>query len=1408
MTNQCYYYVILLCLNIIIVTAFQPIHNHAIGRLLYRDGSFPPPFLQTTRLRSLKQEDSPYTPPSTTQTNKKQKKLRKLTQLQNRELLLSKLKEKGCRLTFPEEDLPLDPPLKTSLSIICERNHTFTSTLNFLISSKYGCPICRKRVNVRHPEEELQKVAHWFNGTFLGFVNNSSSEIPLLPLRNRLLSENNTKPTQESIILRDAHWRCSEGHEFITTVRKIRDSPPVQERKYSICPICKSKLRRRFAWNPIKIRWDLIEKDPVPRISKKLLLAKEKLDHYLIEKKGKIYSNATTEELLSDGWESKIPLICHNHHVWNSTVKTVLSKKTWCKRCAMENTQMIRLKNSEKLLNLQFLNLLKTDEGNNMINGDNNEDGKPLPLSLSLANWSCSNGHTFSSTLQSLTRVARRNQGVSCPVCVAAKEKEEERSTQMIRLKNSETLLNLQFLNLIETEEDNKDNNEDSKPLPLSLSLANWSCSNGHTFPSTLQTLTRVARRNQGVSCPVCVAAKEKAEERREKAVAVDNENSDNAMVTLQSSGGFFPPRFPRQTARLKSLNNKNGFTLTPPKATQPNKKQKKLRKLTQLQNRELLLSVLQEKGCRLTFPEEDLPLDPPLKTSLSIICERNHTFTSTLNFLISSKYGCPICRKRVNVRHPEEELQKVAHWFNGTFLGFVNNSSSEIPLLPLRNRLLSENNTKPTQESIILRDAHWRCSEGHEFITTVRKIRDSPPVQERKYSICPICKSKLRRRFAWNPIKIRWDLIEKDPVPRISKKLLLAKEKLDHYLIEKKGKIYSNATTEELLSDGWESKIPLICHNHHVWNSTVKTVLSKKTWCKRCAMENTQMIRLKNSEKLLNLQFLNLLKTDEGNNMINGDNNEDGKPLPLSLSLANWSCSNGHTFSSTLQSLTRVARRNQGVSCPVCVAAKEKEEERSTQMIRLKNSETLLNLQFLNLIETEEDNKDNNEDSKPLPLSLSLANWSCSNGHTFPSTLQTLTRVARRNQGVSCPVCVAAKEKAEERREKAVAVDNENSDNAMVTLQSSGGSFPPLFPRRLKSLNKKDSPTLPSLPSTMQVNNKKQLRKLTQLQNRELLLSVLQEKGGRLSFPEEDLPLDLQVKSSLSIICEKNHTFISKIRNLIYHDNWCPTCRNRGSYSRNPQEELQKVANWFNGTFLGFIGNINTTTTLLPLRRRSIKDNEKSYRQSTIFQDGLWRCSEGHEFITNVHNIRNNPPLQKRNYSLCSTCRYQLRRTFKWNPIEKRWDRGEATVPRISKKLLAFKEKLDSYVIEKRGKIYSNATTEELLSDGWESKIPLICHNHHVWKASVKTILASQTWCKRCAMENTQMIRLKNSEKLLNVQLLHFTETNKDNNGDSKPLSPSLSLANWSCSNGHTFQSTLQSLTRVAKLNHGISCP
>eukprot|EP01040_Poterioochromonas_malhamensis_P010446 gene10446-11365_t len=483
-----------------------------------------------------------------------------------------------------------------------------------------------------------------------------------------------------------------------------------------------------------------------------------------------------------------------------------------------------------------------------------------------------------------------------------------------------------------------------------------------------------------------------------------------------------------------------------------------------------------------------------------------------------------------------------------------------------------------------------------------------------------------------------------------------------------------------------------------------------------------------------------------------------------------------------------------------------------NTQMIRLKNSEKLLNLQFLNLLKTDEGNNmingDNNEDGKPLPLSLLLANWFCSNGHTFQSTLQSLTRVARRNGGVSCPVCLAAKEKAEERREKAVAVDNENSDNAMVTLQSSGGSFPPLFPRRLKSLNKKDSPTLPSLPSTMQVNNKKQLRKLTQLQNRELLLSVLQEKGGRLSFPEEDLPLDLQVKSSLSIICEKNHTFISKIRNLIYHDNWCPTCRNRGSYSRNPQEELQKVANWFNGTFLGFIGNINTTTTLLPLRRRSIKDNEKSYRQSTIFQDGLWRCSEGHEFITNVHNIRNNPPLQKRNYSLCSTCRYQLRRTFKWNPIEKRWDRGEATVPRISKKLLAFKEKLDSYVIEKRGKIYSNATTEELLSDGWESKIPLICHNHHVWKASVKTILASQTWCKRCAMENTQMIRLKNSEKLLNVQLLHFTETNKDNNGDSKPLSPSLSLANWSCSNGHTFQSTLQSLTRVAKLNHGISCP
>lgn len=92
------------------------------------------------------------------------------------------------------------------------------------------------------------------------------------------------------------------------------------------------------------------------------------------------------------------------------------------------------------------------------------------------------------------------------------------------------------------------------------------------------------------------------------------------------------------------------------------------------------------------------------------------------------------------------------------------------------------------------------------------------------------------------------------------------------------------------------------------------------------------------------------------------------------------------------------------------------------------------------------------------------------------------------------------------------------------------------------------------------------------------------------------------------------------KVNNLIVGNNWCSKCR---------EVDYDYTAANFGGKFLGLSNNNNSSN--LPKRRRP----------------ALWQCSEGHEFIEYVNNIRRSPQ-SKRKCSWCKICK-KNGKTFIW---------------------------------------------------------------------------------------------------------------------------------------------------------------
>jgi hypothetical protein len=116
-------------------------------------------------------------------------------------------------------------------------------------------------------------------------------------------------------------------------------------------------------------------------------------------------------------------------------------------------------------------------------------------------------------------------------------------------------------------------------------------------------------------------------------------------------------------------------------------------------------------------------------------------------------------------------------------------------------------------------------------------------------------------------------------------------------------------------------------------------------------------------------------------------------------------------------------------------------------------------------------------------------------------------------------------------------------------------------------------------------------------------LKNILKNKNGKLIKGKI-----INHKSEVIIKCENNHTWKTKIHNIIYNENWCPHCSNCAKLTI---EEMQKIANGRNGKCLSET-YVNSKTNL------------------------LWECEKGHRWTAEPNRIK----IQK---SWCPICKESL---------------------------------------------------------------------------------------------------------------------------------------------------------------------
>jgi hypothetical protein len=494
-----------------------------------------------------------------------------------------------------------------------------------------------------------------------------------------------------------------------------------------------------------------------------------------------------------------------------------------------------------------------------------------------------------------------------------------------------------------------------------------------------------------------------------------------------------------------------------------------------------------------------------------------------------------------------------------------------------------------------------------------------------------------------------------------------------------------------ECLSDSYVGsmrKLQFKCRSGHIWEATPNSIISKNSWCRRCAVEN----------KKDSLETYQNIAVKHGGVCLSTTYTHSKQKLK-------FRCLNGHEFETTP---INIKHNNQW--CLKCSTEKQRSGIEECKELAIKRGGECL------------DDTYNNQHFK--------MRWKCGEGHTWEARYLD---IKRNNQW--CPTCSSGigericrlffEELFEAPFPKAfpdwlindsgnkMELDGYNSkyniafehqgeqhytsklhysDNVKLakrikddltkkTLCEEQGIILieiPEIPRRLKLddikqciyddlIKRNITPELKKCLASFQ-NKSIDHNKAYILKPLEPLIDYANKKGGKLLSKSY-----LGIFEKLEFLCKNGHKFKKAPSHIIHREQWCPICSK--IENKPPTKNVEQIEN---------------------LAR--LKGGELLSKSSLgAHSHHCWKCSKGHEFTSTPANVSQG--------KWCPTC---------------------ANENRIEKTRIEFETKFLKIINEKSGKIHKGKYIQI------KQPIHLECSFGHVWLARPEAIF-NGAWCPDC---------------------------------------------------------------------------
>lgn len=353
---------------------------------------------------------------------------------------------------------------EASLKWMCVKGHTWDSPYSIVRQGGW-CQQCAKKQNVLDKKlERLQEIAKEREGACLS--------------KHFLHSETKMK------------WQCKKGHTWMTTPHLIKSG--------RWCPTCANEnsklsidvfhkiaedkggrlLSKKYIGGNIPLKWQCSEGhiwSTVPNIirkgawcgicknaerAEKCRYSIPELQQYAKKRGGKLLSKEYPRGLARLKWQ------CDKGHTWTTGGAGIISKNSWCNKCAIENRKH----------SIEEFKQIAIEHGGKLLSKEYNGVGVHLK-------WQCNKGHIWKSTPHTVLG------GSWCQECYFDRIRPSISKYHSIAAEHGGKLLTKKYVG--------------------SLSKMKWQCSKGHVWEAVPSNIEK------GTWCPCC--AKERNDEKQRK---------------------------------------------------------------------------------------------------------------------------------------------------------------------------------------------------------------------------------------------------------------------------------------------------------------------------------------------------------------------------------------------------------------------------------------------------------------------------------------------------------------------------------------------------------------------------------------------------------------------------------------------------------------------------------------------------------------------------------------------------------------------------------------------------------------------------------------------------------------------------------------------------------------------------